>query len=81
MTDCMQGRADAPNVIVTTTKIAVGVNIYPRCFVIFLEEPACLADFHQGLGRSNRPAGGLIYVAFPSSPGAKFDPGVLLGLL
>ena len=81
MTQCMQARAEAPNVIVTTTKLAVGVNIYPRCFVLFLEEPACLADFYQGLGRANRPAGGPIYVAFPKAPGAKFDPEVLLRIL
>ncbi len=77
----MQGDLDAPQVVITTSAIAVGVNIYPRCFVLMLDEPTTLASFQQGIGRSCRPAGGLIHVAFPAAPGEKFDPKVLHGIL
>ena len=81
MAECMQGDHKAPQVVITTSTIAVGVNIYGRCFVLMLEEPVSLASFQQGLGRSCRPAGGPIHVAFPAARGEKFDPEVLHGIL
>lgn len=64
----MQGLDSAPRVIVTTAKKAVGVNFFKKCFVILLEEPKTLTDFHQALGRCSRPAGGPMHVVFPVAP-------------
>ena len=81
MTQCMQGEANAPRVIVTTVKKAVGVNFFPKCFVLLLEEPKTLTDFHQALGRCSRPAGGPMHVAFPVAPSKSFCPRALYSIL
>ena len=81
MAECMQGLKSAPQVILTTSTIAIGVNFFSKCFVLMLEEPTSLAQFRQNIGRSSRPAGGLVYAAFPQARGEKFDPQVLHGIL
>ena len=77
----MTGQGTAPLVIVTTNKNAVGVNFYPKCFVLLIDEPKTLTDFHQALGRCCRPAGGPMHVAFPVAPERLFDPTFLHKIL
>ena len=52
--------------MISTPSDAIGVNFFKRCFVVMLEWPNNLAEFHQNLGRSNRvDHAGPIYAAFP----------------
>ena len=74
--------ADAPQITVTTSARAVGVNFYKHCFVLLLRQPETLAELNQDFGRANRvDTSGPVHVALPISQGETMDPAELYNLL
>ena len=54
MLDAIEQGTSKVNVVVTTPASSTGINIFPRCHVVFTDKPSDFYDFMQAIGRSNR---------------------------